>query len=100
MRIISHVTRISLFIHLLRLFCSIALLQFHYFSEALPTQPGHCVGVQTDAPQTTACEGHIQTPYVAVRAGFETGTLRTKGDDFTHKGIQVLYSDVLWPRPC
>ena len=51
---------------------SIAPLQVHYYSEALPTgstQLGYCVGVSREAPQATASEGLAQGPYVAARTG-------------------------------
>ena len=54
---------------------SIAPLQVHYYSVALPAQHGFCVGVS----QATASEGLAQGPYVAARAGVEPMTLRTKG---------------------
>jgi len=62
---------------------SIAPLQVHCYSEALPTQHGYYVGVSRRAPQATASEGLVQGPCVAVRAGFEPVTLRTKGAEST-----------------
>jgi len=48
---------------------SIVPLQVHYYSEALPTQHGYCVGV---SPQSAAgnCEWRTSHgPYMAARAG-------------------------------
>src|SRR6218665_156541 len=58
---------------------SIAPLQVHYYSEALPTQHEYCVEVSRRKPQATASEGLAQGPYVAARAGFKPATIRTKG---------------------
>ena len=55
---------------------SIAPLQVHYCSEALPTTK------HAEAPQATASEGLAHGPYVAARAGFEPATHRTKGNNF------------------
>ena len=38
-----------------------------------------------EAPQATASEGLAKGPYVAVRVGFETTTLRTKGVESTNE---------------
>ena len=38
-----------------------------------------------EAPQVTARKGSAQCPYVAVTAGFEPTTFRTKGDEYTNK---------------
>jgi len=63
---------------------SIAPLQVHYYSEALPTQHGYCVGeFHAEASHGTAREGRTQGPYVMARAGSEPTTLRTKGDEST-----------------
>src|SRR6218665_3332034 len=61
----------------------IAPLQVHYYSEALPTQHGYCVGVSRRSAQATASEGLAHGPYVVTRAGFEPTILRTKGDEST-----------------
>jgi len=50
---------------------SIAPLQVHYYSEALPTQHGYFVGVHAEVPQAIASEGLAQGPYAAARAGFD-----------------------------
>src|SRR6218665_102764 len=63
---------------------SIAPLQVHYYSEALPTQHGYCVGVSRRMQHATVSEGHAQGPYVAARAGFKPATLRTKGVESTN----------------
>jgi len=42
------------FIHTFIQAISIALLQVHYHSEALPTQHGYCVGVSRRIAQATA----------------------------------------------
>ena len=63
---------------------SIAPLQVHYYSEALPTQHGYCAGVSRRSAQATAGKGLAQGPYVAARAGFETAALRLKGIDSTN----------------
>src|SRR6218665_832912 len=60
---------------------SIVPLQVRYYSEALPTEHGCCVGVSL----RTANKGLAQGPYLADRAGFEPTTLRTKGDESTNE---------------
>ena len=55
---------------------SIAALQVLYCSEALPTTAR--IGVSRRSAQATAGKGLAQGPYVAVRAGFQPATLRTK----------------------
>ena len=72
------------FIHSGYFYCASAV---HYYSEAIPTQHGHCrsftsVARRRETP-TTASEGLAQGPYVAARSGFEPTTLRTKGIDST-----------------
>ena len=63
---------------------SIAPLQVHYYSEALPTQHGYCVGVNTPkALQATTSEGLAQGPYGVARVGFEPATLQTQGTELT-----------------
>src|SRR6218665_1608049 len=58
---------------------SIAPVQVHY-SEALPTQHGHCALCRNFTPS----EGLARGPYVAARAGVEPMTLRTRGVDSTN----------------
>ena len=72
------------FIHSFIQAISIAPLQVHYYSEALPTQHGYCAEFHTEAPQATVSEGLVQGPYVAARAGVEPMILRTKGIDSTN----------------
>jgi len=62
---------------------SIAPLQVHYYSEALPTQNGYCIGVSRWS--TIASEGLAQGPYVTSRTGFEPTTLRMKGNESTNE---------------
>ena len=80
MKFVYKQTQVYSFIHAI----SIAPLQVHYYSEALPTQHGYCVGVSREAPQATASEGLAQGPYVVDRAGFELATLRRKGAKSTN----------------
>src|SRR6218665_542100 len=47
---------------------SVAPLQVHFYSEALPTQHGYCVGVSRRS-------GLAQSPYIGARAIFEPKTL-------------------------
>src|SRR6218665_1017396 len=56
-----------------------------YYSEALPTQHGYCVGVSRRSALATASEGLAQGIYVAARAGFGPATLRTKGVESTNE---------------
>ena len=63
---------------------TIAPLQVHYYSEALPTQHGTVSEFYAETPQATVSEGRAQGPYVAARAGVEPMTLRTKGVDSTN----------------
>ena len=58
---------------------SIAPLQVHYYSEALPTQHTNTV-LQFHAEAPQASKGLVQGPCVAARAGFKPTTLRTKGN--------------------
>ena len=57
---------------------SIAPLRVLYYSEALPTQHGYCIGVSRRSAQATAGKGLAQGPYVAARAGVEPTTFRLK----------------------
>src|SRR6218665_2611969 len=57
--------------------------QVCYYSEALPTQNGYCVGVSRRSTKATANEGIALGPYMAAIAGFEPTTFWTKGDEFT-----------------
>src|SRR6218665_3531881 len=68
-------------------FYSIAPLQVHYYSEALPTQHGYSTvsGFHAEAPQATASGGLAQGQYVAARAGFESMTLQMKGAESTNE---------------
>ena len=61
-------------------------LQVHFYSEALLTQNGYA-----KAPQAIASEGLAQGPYVAARSGFESMTLRTKGDEYTNEPPRPQY---------
>ena|SRR6218665_2383544 len=55
---------------------SIAPLQDHYNSEALPTTTLIlCRSQHIKAPQATASQGLAQGPYVAARSGFDPATL-------------------------
>jgi len=59
---------------------SVAPLQVHYYSEALPTTIIDTVSEFTcQALQATTSEGLAQCPYMAARAGFESTTLQSKG---------------------
>jgi len=62
---------------------SVAPLQVHYYSEALPTHRGYCVEVSRRSATGIAVENLAQGPYVAARAEFEPTTFRTKGDEST-----------------
>ena len=47
-----------------------------------------------EASQATACEGLVQGPYVAARAGFEPTILRMKGHESTNEAPRsVEYAD-------
>jgi|SRR6218665_367020 len=63
---------------------STAPLQVHYYSEALPTQHGYCVGFHAEVPEAIASEGLALGPYVAARARVEPMTLRTIGISSTN----------------
>jgi len=60
-------------------------LQVHYHPELFPTQHGVYVGVSDEVLLATASERLAQGPYVEVRAGFESKTLRTKGAESTNE---------------
>src|SRR6218665_1382936 len=62
---------------------SIASLQVHYYSEALPTQHVHCAGISHRSAKGTVSEELAQDPYLAARAGVKPMTLRTKSVDST-----------------
>ena len=49
-----------------------------------------------EAPLATASEGFAKGPYVADRAGFETATLRTKGDESINEPPRQLQLHVEW----
>src|SRR6218665_5756 len=70
---------------------SIAPLQVLYYSEALPTQHGYCMGVSRRSAQATAGKGLAQGPYMAARAQVEPMTLRTKGVDSTKAPPRSIY---------
>ena len=75
--------RTSIFIQAI----STAPLQVHYYSEALPTQYGYCVGVS----QVTTSEGLAQGLYLAARTGYEPATIRTKGAESTNEPPRPTY---------
>ena len=52
----------------------------------------------TEAPQTTATEGLAQGPYMAARAGFETTTLQTKGNESTIEPPRSFHKHYLLQR--
>ena len=63
---------------------SIAPLQVHYYSEALPTTILIlCRSYHVEALQATASEGLVQGSYVVVKLGFESATFRTQGTEPT-----------------
>ena len=68
------------FIHLFIPDISIAPLQVHYYSEALPTQHGYCVGVSRRKRHRQLRMKDVCKD-VAARAGFEPTTLRSTGID-------------------
>src|SRR6218665_1130002 len=63
---------------------SIAPLQVHYYSEALPTQHGYCIGVSRRSAQATVSKGLAQGPYLAARAGVEPTTQRLRVINLTN----------------
>ena len=64
---------------------SIAPLQVHYNSEALPTQHEETVPeFHAEAPQANVGEGLAQGPYMAARARVEPMIFRTKAVDSTN----------------
>src|SRR6218665_3123606 len=77
---------------------SIAPIQFHYYSEALPTKHRQAVVSQfhAAAPQATAIEELAQDPNVAVRAEFEPATLRTKNAESTSETPRSKIMDGKW----
>src|SRR6218665_3575228 len=63
---------------------SIAPLQAHYYSEALPTASlTLCRSSHAEALQATTCEGLAQGPDVAARVGLKPETFRTQGTEPT-----------------
>src|SRR6218665_54464 len=74
------------FIHLFIQIISIAPLQVHYYSEALPTQHGYCARVSrrsaTGNCKLRTCPRSLCA--MAARTGFEPTTLRLKGIDSTN----------------
>ena len=70
---------------------SLAPLQVHCYSEALPTQHGHRVGVPRRSPaDNTASEALAHGPYLAAWAGFEPTKIRTKGDESTNEPPRLI----------
>jgi len=63
---------------------SIAPVQVHYYSEALPIQHRYCAGISRRSATATVSEGLAQGPYATARVGVELMTLRTKGVDSTN----------------
>src|SRR6218665_23614 len=61
---------------------SIAPLQAHYHSKALPHSTDTVSQCHVEAPPATESEGLAQGPYVA---GFEPATLPTKGAESTNE---------------
>src|SRR6218665_130256 len=75
----------ALFIHSFILAISIAPLQVHYYSEALPATAWILYRrVSHRGAQATASKGLAQGPYVAARVGVEPTTLRLKVIDSTN----------------
>src|SRR6218665_400227 len=75
---------------------SIAPLQVHFYSEALPTQHGYCVGVSrrsaTGKCELRTCPRSVHGGY---RAGVEPTTLRLKAIDSTNAPPHTTKSYVL-----
>ena len=61
---------------------SIAPIQVHYYSEALPTT---LLSDLSHRSATNNCESLAQGPYVAARVGSEPATLRMQGTEPTTK---------------
>ena len=70
---------------------SIAPLEVHYYSEALPTQHGYCIGVSRQSAQATVSKGLAQGSYVAARAGVEPTTLRLRVIDSTNASPRPVW---------
>src|SRR6218665_1974849 len=89
-------TLCCIIIHSFILDISIAPLQVHYYSEALPTAALIlCQSKHAKALQTTVSEGLAQGPYVAARVGFRPATLRTQGTELTAEPpCPTIYCDV------
>src|SRR6218665_3746253 len=68
---------------------SIAPLQVHYYSEALPTQHGYCGGVLLPK-LVTASEGLAQGPYMVARAGLVAHTVSIAEFPF-HISFSIYY---------
>src|SRR6218665_1445979 len=69
---------------------SVAPLQVHYYSEALPTAAriAYCIGVSRRSAQATVSKGLALGPYVAARAGVEPTTLRLRVIDLTNEPLR------------
>jgi len=83
------------FIHSFIETISIAPLRVHYYSDALPTEHGHCAGVSRRSA-TGNCEWLSQGPYLAARAGFKSTTFRLKGIDSTNVPSRPMRSSISW----
>src|SRR6218665_2390046 len=75
---------------------SIAPLAVHYYSEALPTQHGYCVGGSRRSA-TISCERRTSPTHLqlAARAGFEPATNRTKGVESTNEPPRPTLSAII-----
>jgi len=66
---------------------SIAPLQVHYYSEALPATArivGYCIGVSCRSEQATVSKRLAQGPYMAARVGVKHTTLWLRVTDLTN----------------
>jgi len=71
---------------------SIAPLQVHYYSEALPTHHGYCVEASCRRATGNCAWRTSQVPYVAARAGLEPMTFRSTVHALipSHSRTQIL----------
>src|SRR6218665_3638579 len=84
---------------------SLYCILFIYFSHhqpfrSAPSQPQQltlCRSLHAEALQSTASEGLGPGPYVAVRAGFEPTTIRSKGINSTNAPPRPVSCTVLYP---
>ena len=76
---------------------SILPFQVHYYSEALPTQHGYCIGVSRRSAQATVSKELAQGPYAAARAGVELTTLWLRVIDLTNAPPRPTYQ-VVWKK--